>query len=153
MRVLYGLRLATGSVAAIQRRVSEALGAPVAEAERFVRRQIAQYVDETGWRECGQLKWLWVNATREVTTFEVLDGRGAAEAKQVISPAEGGIVTTDRYRSYDWLAARRRQVCSRTPEAGLPGDGRARRRECNHGAGAVETGQAPLQALAPGARR
>ena len=30
MRVLYGLRLATGSVAAIQRRVSEALGAPVA---------------------------------------------------------------------------------------------------------------------------
>jgi transposase len=111
MRVLYGLTLATGSVSAIQRQVSEALGAPVAEAQRFARQQMAQYVDETGWRECGQLKWLWVNATRDVTTFEVMEGRGAAEAKQMISPEAGGIVTTDRYFSYNWLPARRRQIC------------------------------------------
>ena len=111
MAVLYGLRLSTGSVSAIQRQVSEALSAPVDEAARFARQQTAQHVDETGWRECGQLKWLWVNATRDVTTFEVLSGRGAAEARRVISPEAGGIVTTDRYWSYNWLAARRRQVC------------------------------------------
>jgi transposase len=111
MAVLYGLTLATGSVSAIQRQVSEALRAPVDEAARFVQQQAAQHVDETGWRECGQQKWLWVNATRDVTTFEVLDGRGADEAKQMISPSAGGIVTTDRYGSYNWLASRRRQVC------------------------------------------
>ncbi len=82
-----GWTLSTGSVSAIQRQVSEALSAPVSEAARFVQQQTAQHVDETGWRECGQLKWLWVNATRDVTTFEVLSGRGAAEAKQVIRSA------------------------------------------------------------------
>jgi transposase len=153
MRVLYGLRLATGSVAAIQRRVSEALSAPVEEAERFARQQTAQHVDETGWRECGQLKWLWVNATRDVTTFEVLGGRGAAEAKQVISPEAGGIVTTDRYRSYDWLAARRRQVCwahlKRDFQAMVERGGES----AVTGQALFQTGQAPLQALVPGARR
>ena len=89
---------------------------------------MAQHVDETGWRECGRLKWLWVNATAEVTAFEVLDGRGADEARQVINPEAKGIVTTDRYWSYNWLAARRRQVCWAHLGARLPGDGRARRR-------------------------
>jgi transposase len=111
MAVLYGLTLSTGSVSAIQRQVSHALRAPVERACDFVRQQKAQHVDETGWRECGQLKWLWVNATRDVTTFEVLSGRGSDEARQMINSEAKGIVTTDRYWSYNWLPSRRRQVC------------------------------------------
>jgi len=111
MSVLYGLSLATGSVSSIQRQVSEALRAPVDEARDFVRQQKTQHVDETGWREAGQLKWLWVNATRDVTAFEVLQGRGTNEARRVIDPAAKGVVTTDRYRPYNWLTARRRQIC------------------------------------------
>jgi transposase len=111
MAVLYGLRIATGSVSAIQRQVSAALTAPVDEAQRFVCRQKAQYVDETGWREAGQQKWLWVNATRDVTAFHLLDGRSADDARQVIDGSAKGVVATDRYCSYNWLAARRRQVC------------------------------------------
>ena len=111
MAVLYGLRLSTGSVSAIQRQVSAALGAPVEQARRFVCRQKAQYVDETGWREAGQMKWLWVNATKDVTAFHLLDGRSAGDAQQVIDQSARGIVATDRYGSYNWLAARRRQVC------------------------------------------
>ena len=111
MKVLYGLSVSTGSVSAIQRQVSEALRGPVSEACHFVRWQKSQHVDETGWRECGERKWLWVNATRDVTAFEVLEGRGADEAKRMIDNAAKGIVTTDRYWSYDWLTGRRRQVC------------------------------------------
>jgi transposase len=66
MAVLYGLNLSTGSVSSIQRQVSHALRAPVERARNFVWQQKSQHVDETGWRECGQLKWLWVNATRDV---------------------------------------------------------------------------------------
>jgi transposase len=111
MQVLYGLSLSTGSVTAIQRQVSHALSAPVEEAHNFARQQKSQHVDETGWREAGQLKWLWVNTSRDVTVFEVLSGRGSVEAKQMISSEAKGIVTTDRYWSYNWLAPRRRQVC------------------------------------------
>lgn len=66
--VLYGLSIATGSVSSIQRRVSEALREPVEEARGFARRQKSQHVDETGWRECGRLKRLWVNAGAEVVS-------------------------------------------------------------------------------------
>jgi transposase len=109
--VLYGLRVSTGSVSAIQRQVSYALAAPAEEAARFVRRQVSQHVDETGWREAGHRKWLWVNATRDVTAFEVLPGRGADEARRLIDMEADGVITTDRYGADNWLAARRRQVC------------------------------------------
>jgi transposase len=111
LQVLYGLVISTGSVSTIERQVRHALSAPVEEAHNFARQQMSQYVDETGWREAGQRKWLWVNATRDVTAFEVLSGRGSDEAKQMISSEAKGIVTTDRYWSYNWLAGRRRQVC------------------------------------------
>jgi transposase len=111
MAVLYRLKLSTGSISTIQRQVSEGLRAPVDAARDFIRQQKAQHVDETGWRECGQLKWLWVNATADVTAFEVLSGRGAAEARQMINTNATGIITTDRYWSYNWLPSRRRQVC------------------------------------------
>lgn len=111
MAILYGLPMSTGSVPAIQRQVSDALAAPAAEAARFVRRQLAQHVDETGWRECGRRKWLWVNAAADVTAFEVLEGRSGDEARQMIDTEAKGVVTTDRYWSYNWLSARRRQVC------------------------------------------
>ena len=96
MAVLYRLRLSTGSVSAIQRQVSRALRASVDEASSFVRQQMSQHVDETGWRECGELKWLWVNASQDVTAFEVLSGRGSEQAKQMISVSAKGIVTTDQ---------------------------------------------------------
>jgi transposase len=111
MSVLYGLPIATGSVSSIQRRVSEALREPVEEARGFARQQQSQHVDETGWRECGGRKWLWVNAGAEVSVFEVLDGRNTAAARHVISPEAKGVVTTDRYWSYNWLPHRRRQIC------------------------------------------
>src|SRR5215210_3787204 len=111
MAVLYGLPLGTGSVAAIQRQVSAALGSPVEQARRFVCRQKAQYVDETGWPETGRQKWLWVNATADVTASHVLDGRSADDARQVIYQSAEGVVATDRCWSFHWLASRRRQVC------------------------------------------
>ena len=88
MAVLYGLAVEHGQCLFDPAAVSEALGTPVEEARHFVAAE-AQHVDETGWRECGRLKWLWVNATKDVTTFEVLGGRGASEARRVISPESG----------------------------------------------------------------
>jgi transposase len=82
--------MSAGSVSSVRRQVSSALAAPAAEAACFVRRQLAQHVDETGWRECGLRKWLWVNAAADVTVFEVLSGRGAAEARQVLDAARFG---------------------------------------------------------------
>lgn len=110
MAVLYGLVLSTGSVSAIQRQVSEALADPVEEARGFARQQMSQHVDETGWREGGHLKWLWVNAPADVTAFEVLAARSAEAARRVISPEAKGVVTADRAAGGEEVARSREPV-------------------------------------------
>ena len=111
LRVLYDLSVSTGSVSALQRHLSRALAAPVAAAQQFVHQQRAQYVDETAWPEGPHRRWLWVNATADVTVFSLLGGRSAEQAKQVISPSAKGVIVTDRHGAYNWLPARRRQLC------------------------------------------
>ena len=53
--------------------------------------------------------------TKDVTAFNVLGGRSQIDAKHVINESAKGVVTTDRYWSYNWsynwLTARRRQIC------------------------------------------
>ena len=55
--------------------------------------------------------WLWVNATEQVTAFQIAAKRDAATAREVIGRAKTSIITTDRYLGYSWLATERRQVC------------------------------------------
>ena len=109
--VLHGGEISLGSISAVQRQVSRALAAPVETAREFVRGQAVNHVDETGWREQGKLSWLWVNATPQVTAFEIAPKRDAATAREVIGRAKTSIITTDRYLGYSWLATERRQVC------------------------------------------
>lgn len=111
MGALHGLAISTGSIAAIEQRVSTALAQPVAAAQRFVTQQRAQYVDETSWYEGEQQHWLWVNTTAEVTAFQILAGRGAKQAQQIINEQALGIITSDRHSAYLWVDKQRRQVC------------------------------------------
>src|ERR1051325_2365173 len=111
MRVLHGLEVSLGSVSLIQQRVSESLAEPFDRAQKFVQQQKAQYVDETSWTEARKPKWVWVNATADVTVFRLLGGRAAEQSKEVISQSASSITTTDRYGAYNWLSWRRRQIC------------------------------------------
>jgi len=111
METLHGLSLSLGSVSAIQRQVSQALEQPVKTARQYVHQQPVNHVDETGWPECDKQKWLWINATPKVTVFQIMIGRGQAEAREVIGRGYLGTVNTDRYAAYHWVDGRRRQLC------------------------------------------
>ncbi len=111
LSVLHGVEISLGSISAVQQQVSGALAAPVETAREFVRHQAVNHVDETGWREQSKLSWLWVNATEQVTAFQIAAKRDAATAREVIGRAKTSIITTDRYLGYSWLATQRRQVC------------------------------------------
>jgi transposase len=111
MRELFNLKIGLGSVCALQRRVSEHLAEPVAQALEFVQQQASQCVDETGWQENSQLNWLWVNCTAQVTVFQIQSGRGQTDAQTIIGKEETGVVTTDRYPGYSFLQGWRRQIC------------------------------------------
>ena len=111
MAALYGLRLSLGSVPAVQQRVAQALAEPVQTARQYVHQQPVNHVDETGWPESDKQKWLWINATPEVTVFQITVGRSQTAAREVIGRGYRGTVNTDRYAAYHWVDAHRRQLC------------------------------------------
>jgi transposase len=103
--------LSTGSVCNLERRASEAISEPVAEAQAFVKEQPVVHMDETGWREANKKAWLWVAATSLVTVFLIRRSRGGKVAKEMIGETFKGILNSDRWSGYNWLPVSSRQLC------------------------------------------
>ena len=68
-------------------------------------------IDETGWREDRRKAWLWVTVTALATVFTIARNRSAAVARRLLGDKEDQVVSSDRFKSYDWLWAYWRQVC------------------------------------------
>ena len=100
-----------GSVPALEQRTSEAISEPVAEARQHVQSQPVVNVDETGWREANQRAWLWVAATTLVSVFLIRLSRGGQVVKELLGATFQGIVGSDRWSAYNWLAVHLRQLC------------------------------------------
>lgn len=95
----------------MQRRVSRALCRPVAEITEFIEQQPTVYVDETGWREKDKQPWLWVKASENAIVFQILSGRKRIDAQMMIGKNATGVITTDRFGSYNYLDRQHRQIC------------------------------------------
>jgi len=111
MDTLFHVTVSLGSVSALEQAVSAALAQPVAQAQTYVQAQPAVNADETSWREGAARHWLWLAATPLVAVFLVLATRGATSAKQLLGEAYRGIVGSDRWSGYRWIATLRRQLC------------------------------------------
>lgn len=103
--------MSTGMVAKTQDQVSRALAAPHQEALEHAQHDDRAHADETSWREDKKKAWLWVSVTALVTVFLVHTRRNASAAKALLGQAFAGILITDRWASYNWVAAERRQLC------------------------------------------
>jgi len=108
---VFHTEVSLGSIAALEQAVSTALESPVTDAVQYVQRQPMRNVDETPWWERAKRVWLWVKSTPLATVFRILKTRGAAGAKALVGEEFPGVVGTDRFASYDWIAPERRQVC------------------------------------------
>jgi len=111
MSNLLHVPMSTGMVAKTQDQVSRALAAPHAEALTFAQAQDRAHADETGWREDKMKAWLWVTVTTVVIVFLVHRRRSQKAAKALLGECFRGILTTDRWASYNWVDASRRQIC------------------------------------------
>ena len=111
LSTLFHLDISLGSIPAQERRVSQALIEPVTEAGDFVRRQPSANVDETSWYERSDKQWMWVAGTPLVTFFQIMDSRSQACCRQLLGEDFTGVVGSDRYSAYNWLASKQRQLC------------------------------------------
>ena len=103
--------LSLGSVPALEQAVSTALAAPVEQAHHYVQQQAVVNADETGWREKAQRGWLWLATTPQVTVFLIQRSRSKVAAQHLLGATFAGILGSDRYPAYRWVAVEQRQVC------------------------------------------
>ncbi len=105
-----GVPVCAGQVCAPEAQTAAATESAVRELRVYVRSQPAN-VDETGWWQKQQHGWLWIAVAQAVTVFTIALSRAAAVAQELVDPSAGQVITTDRYKGYDWLPLRQRQVC------------------------------------------
>jgi transposase len=104
----FGIKMAASTVINHQKTISQALAEPVSELQPYVQRQPTCNVDETGWRQAGQLKrsWLWTVVTGYATLFRIASSRGSQVARDLLGEHYPGVAGTDRYSAYTWLTHR-----------------------------------------------
>jgi hypothetical protein len=81
---LFGLPIRAGSVGALQTTVSAALATPYEAVQPAVQPAPVANRDETGWKEAGARRWLWVVVSAPVTLFHGACGRGAGVVQQLL---------------------------------------------------------------------
>jgi transposase len=108
---LFGLMISTGMISKLEKQSAAALAGPYHELARSVLEAEAVNIDETGWREDRRKAWLWVTVTALATVFAIARHRSAGVARRLLGDKEDQVVSSDRFKSYDWLWAYWRQVC------------------------------------------
>jgi transposase len=107
---VFGVPICAGQVCASEADTAAATDPVVEELREYVKSQRAN-VDETGWWQKRQRGWLWAVVTQAATVFSIALSRAATVAQGLIDPSAGQVITTDRYKGYQWLPLRQRQVC------------------------------------------
>jgi transposase len=82
MADLCGISLSLGTMPPLEQATVQAVAAPVADAQAYVRAQPSAHLDETGWREGRTRAWLWVAVTAWGTVCVVRLSRGAKVAQE-----------------------------------------------------------------------
>lgn len=113
---MLGVEISLGMLPKLGAEMGQALAAPTAEAERYVREQLVANADETGWYEGKKdgrhrRAWLWTFATSAVVVFRIAFSRGGEVVKQVLGHDFTGFLCTDRWSGYNWFDLGLRQVC------------------------------------------
>jgi transposase len=111
LETVCGVPVALGTVSNLEQQTSAALAPVHAEAKAAVQQAAVKNVDETSWREAGQLRWLWTAATRYLAVFVVYPGRGLAGLAALLGTTVTGIVCSDRWSAYQRLPVELRQLC------------------------------------------
>ncbi len=108
---LFGVPVALGTIANLEQKTSAALAQPHQEILQAVQQAPVKDVDETGWKKAGQRRWLWVAVAGVAVFFAVRLRRSAEALRSFLGEEPKGVVCSDRFSAYGFLAEGQRQLC------------------------------------------
>lgn len=109
--VVFGVPLSLGSVTALQQQMSAALAPAHQEIAQAVRPAPVKNVDETGWKQAGDKRWLWAAVTSTAVLFVIHLKRGVVGLKALLGETIEGLISADRWSAYHLIPVERRQLC------------------------------------------
>jgi transposase len=110
VETLFGVPIAVGTIANLEREAAAALDPAYREARRHVAAAAVKHLDETGWKEAGKKRWLWVAATATAVLF-LIHPRRNLDAMKLLLGRLSGILVSDRWCVYDDWEYECRQLC------------------------------------------
>jgi transposase len=106
-----GLPIALGTVSNLEQEMSAALEPAYEEALAAVQQAPVKHLDETGWKQAGAKRWLWVAATCQVALFLIHRLRNAHVLPILLGKTIIGVVNSDRLHAYEHIPLKQRQLC------------------------------------------
>lgn len=103
--------IALGTIANREQELSAALAAAHEEVRQAVADAPVKHVDETGWKQAGKKRWLWVVAIPSAVYFLIHPRRNLEALKRAAGEKLGGLLCSDRWCVYDEWPDGKRQVC------------------------------------------
>ena len=102
LRALTGVELSQGAITQDSlRRAQGAVGDAYQRLRESVRESRVVHTDDTGWRVGGEGAFLMAFETDEATVYQVRARHRNEEVREVVPSDYGGVMVTDRGRSYD----------------------------------------------------
>ena len=114
LRALTGVRVSQGAISQdALRRAAGAVGDAYRKLRTSVRASLFVHTDDTGWRVGGERAFLMAFETEEAAVYQVRARHRNEEVREVVPSDYGGVMVTDRGRSYDAqaLSEVRQQKC------------------------------------------
>ena len=107
----YGLTISVGTISNAEKITADALDKPTQEILGYIQNAEVKHADETGHKQKGNKRWMWVATTLLAAVFLIRTTRATIEAQALLGEKIWGILISDRYSSYNYIDDFQRQFC------------------------------------------
>jgi len=106
-----GIKISLGSTQKLVEQTSEALAATCQELEQQLPKEPVLNIDETGWRDRGERRWLWALVAASFVFFTVAAKRSSEVLIHLLGTVFAGVLCSDRFAAYFKYHKGRAQLC------------------------------------------
>lgn len=110
-KTIFNIDISLGAVCKLHEEVSNAVERPCEEAREALPKQEVLNGDETGWKNQGEKRWLWVLVAPTFAYFHIAASRGSKVLKDILGEVFNGTLCSDMYSAYKAFHKGVRQFC------------------------------------------